>query len=551
MTAAETSLEKSRIVLRVLPMRDGHLLFELESLEKTLALHAALEASPIVGVREIIPAARTLMIAFDHLALPSASLIEQVQDRLSSEASSQPGPIVDIPVLYDGEDLKDVAALLNLSVDEIIARHTGSDLKVAFTGFAPGFAYLSGGDEKLAVPRRTSPRTHVPAGSVAIAGEFSGVYPKASPGGWQLIGRTPIPMFDLAREPASLLQPGYRVKFRQISLEEFEELQAAHKPSPSPVSLETSGPCLEVLSAPLPLLLQDLGRKGKASLGVSLSGAADRAAFRQANRAVGNPVNLPALEISPAGAVFKTVGESVIAITGAPVMARIEAANGDMIEVELAKATALNDEDRLTIAPPAQGMRSYLSIRGGFAASSIIDSAARDTLAEIGPAPLKSGDRISIAPADNAFIVPAPTKTEDAHPKAGETVELDVVMGPRTDWFTSEAVQSFLSQDWLVTPQASRVGIRLEGTPLTRSITAELPSEATLHGAIQVPASGQPVLFLVDHPLTGGYPVIGNVAEYHLDLAARVPPGARIRFRAIEAFHELPLPNKHIAEHQQ
>lgn len=138
MTAAETSMEKSRIALRVLPMRDGHLLFELESLEKTLALHAALEASPIEGVREIIPAARTLMIAFDHLVLPSASLIEQVQNRLSSEASSQPGPIVDIPVLYDGEDLKDVAALLNLSVDEIIACHTGSDLKVAFTGFAPG-----------------------------------------------------------------------------------------------------------------------------------------------------------------------------------------------------------------------------------------------------------------------------------------------------------------------------------------------------------------------------------------------------------------------------
>lgn len=537
--------------MRVLPMRGGHLLFELESLEKTLALHAALEASPIEGVREIIPAARTLMIAFDHFALPSASLIEQVQNRLSSEASSQPGPVIDIPVLYDGEDRKDVAALLNLSVEEIVARHTGSDLKVAFTGFAPGFAYLSGGDETLSVPRRTSPRTHVPAGSVAIAGEFSGVYPKASPGGWQLIGRTPIPMFDLAREPASLLQPGYRVKFRQISLEEFEELQAAHKPSPSPVSLETSGPYLEVLTAPLPVLLQDLGRKGKASLGVSVSGAADRVAFRQANRAVGNPINLPALEISPAGAVFKAVGESVIAITGAPVMARIEAANGDMIEIEFAKATALNDGDRLTITPPAQGMRSYLAIRGGFAASSIIDSAARDTLAEIGPAPLKAGDRISIAPADNAFIVPAPTKTEDAHPKAGETVELDVVMGPRTGWFTSEAVQSFLSQDWLVTPQASRVGIRLEGTPLTRSITAELPSEATLHGAIQVPASGQPVLFLVDHPLTGGYPVIGNVAEHHLDLAARVPPGARIRFRAIEAFHELPLPNKHIAEHQQ
>src|SRR5690606_21515112 len=125
-------------------------------------------------------------------------------------------------------------------------------------------------------------------------------------------------------------------------------------------------------------------------------------------------------------------------------------------------------------------------------------------------------------------------------PRAGETVILDVVMGPRTDWFTPASVKSFLSQSWAVTPQSSRVGIRLSGTPLVRANPAELPSEATLRGSVQVPASGQPVLFLADHPLTGGYPVIATVASHHLDLAGQIPPGASVRFHAIAEFTDYP-----------
>jgi allophanate hydrolase subunit 2 len=129
-------------------------------------------------------------------------------------------------------------------------------------------------------------------------------------------------------------------------------------------------------------------------------------------------------------------------------------------------------------------------------------------------------------------------------PTPTETVVLDVVMGPRTDWFTNEAVESLLAQEWSVTPQSSRVGIRLAGDALARENHSELPSEATVRGALQVPASGQPVLFLADHPLTGGYPVMANVAGHHLDLAGQIPVGARVRFNPISRFASRIIPGK-------
>jgi KipI family sensor histidine kinase inhibitor len=124
---------------------------------------------------------------------------------------------IEIPVHYDGPDLAAVARLTELSVAEVIAAHTGSDWRVAFCGFAPGFAYLSWGDPRLAVPRRQQPRTSVPSGSVALAGEFSAIYPRSSPGGWQLIGHTDMVVFDVAREPPALLQPGMTVRFVEAS----------------------------------------------------------------------------------------------------------------------------------------------------------------------------------------------------------------------------------------------------------------------------------------------------------------------------------------------
>ena len=157
--------------------------------------------------------------------------------------------------------------------------------------------------------------------------------------------------------------------------------------------------------------------------------------------------------------------------------------------------------------------------------------------------PVQAGQRVVVGqalPAQQLRAVEPGAGARPTLPRAGETVTLDVVLGPRTDWFTAQALQTLTGQTWRVTPQSNRIGMRLEGAqPLERRNTAELPSEGTVVGAIQVPISGQPVLFLADHPLTGGYPVIGCVAPYHLDRAGQIPVGAWLRFNPIQPFAEL------------
>jgi len=169
----------------------------------------------------------------------------------------------------------------------------------------------------------------------------------------------------------------------------------------------------------------------------------------------------------------------------------------------------------------------------------VLASAAFDTLAQVGPAPLRAGDRIGLDPQARTGSV-ALSATRRALPAPGETVTLDIIAGPRTDWFDDSAQRLLTTQVWQVTAQSNRIGLRLAGErALTRSRQQELPSEGTCAGAIQVPASGQPVLFLNDHPLTGGYPVIAAVAPHHLDLAGQIPPGCGIRFNPISPFIDL------------
>ena len=202
---------------------------------------------------------------------------------------------------------------------------------------------------------------------------------------------------------------------------------------------------------------------------------------------------------------------------------------------------SLEPGDVVTLGHAPKGMRSYLAVRGGFAVTPVLGSASTDTLAIVGPDPVTAGTVLTI---QSGTLGLTPVSLTEApafdHPASGETVVLDVVMGPRSDWFTQAGIDTLSGQLWTMTPQSNRVGIRLSGdVPLERKDKAELPSEGTATGAIQVPHSGQPVLFLADHPLTGGYPVIGNVAEYHLDLAGQIPVNAKIRFRPVRAFADI------------
>ena len=198
--------------MRVLPCGDRALLVELDGLDEVLGLDAALRADPLPGVGEVVPAARTLLLRLVPGADPAA--VRAALGRVRPAAGEQGrGDLVEVPVVYDGEDLDEVGRLTGLGAAGVVEAHTAAEWVVAFCGFAPGFGYLTGSDPRLHVPRRDTPRTRVPAGSVALAGEYAGVYPRVSPGGWQLLGRTDLEVWRLDRDPPALLQPGTRVRF--------------------------------------------------------------------------------------------------------------------------------------------------------------------------------------------------------------------------------------------------------------------------------------------------------------------------------------------------
>lgn len=203
--------------MRVLDVGDGAVLVEFGTLDAVLAAFRALDSSRPDGVDDLVPAARTILVRFDRRVTNRESVRAWLRDIRPVDAAEEVrADAVDIGVHYDGPDLEEVGDLTGLGVAGVIAAHTGADWTVAFAGFAPGFGYLVGGPESLHVPRRSSPRTSVPSGSVGLAGEFSGIYPRSSPGGWQLIGSTDVSLWDTDRDPPALLRPGVGVRFHAV-----------------------------------------------------------------------------------------------------------------------------------------------------------------------------------------------------------------------------------------------------------------------------------------------------------------------------------------------
>ncbi|PUA80226.1 biotin-dependent carboxyltransferase family protein [Nocardioides currus] len=269
--------------------------------------------------------------------------------------------------------------------------------------------------------------------------------------------------------------------------------------------------------------VQDLGRPGLASLGVGRSGAADRDALRLANRLVGNEEGAASLEVTFGGLAVRSSGGATVALTGAPCPMHI-----DGRQVSPYAAVFVPDGAELRLEAPESGLRSYLAVRGGIDVAPVLGSRSTDTMAGLGPDPLSSGDVLAIGAARGP--VPGVDVAAVRRPATGE-VSLRVVPGPRADWFTQDALETLLSSPYDVTSDSNRVGMRLSGAVLDRARDGELPSEGMVPGALQVPPSGQPTLFLADHPVTGGYPVIGVVVGADLGLAAQARPGQQLRFR--------------------
>ncbi|RRD06672.1 5-oxoprolinase/urea amidolyase family protein [Arachnia propionica] len=494
--------------MRLLACGERATLVELGDLTEVLAAEARLRGlagageAPWDRVVDVVAAQRTVLLVHGPVDLRPA--IARALAGLSPELPRADREVV-IDVVYDGEDLAEVSELTGLSPAEVIAAHTGTPWRVAFGGFAPGFAYLIGGDPRLRVPRRSSPRPRVPAGSVGLADQFSGVYPTASPGGWQLIGRTEAPLFDPDAEPPALLGPGTTVRFRAV-----EQLSAPVTPEPETVS--RAGRALGVERTLFPITAQDRGRPGLAAVGVGTSGAADRGAYRQGALLVGNRCGEAALEITLGQCILRALGTLTLALTGAPCPADI-----DGYPVPMDHPLILPDGARLTLAAPSSGLRTYVSVAGGIDVPTVLGSRSFDTLGRLGPEPFGAGALIPVGKTIAGWGRPILT----APPEQDGGV-LHYVPGPRDDW-----VEGLAGSRWQVSPEADRVGVRLLGSPLARRV-GELPSEPVVAGAIQVPPSGEPVLFLADHPLTGGYPVAGVLTEESIDEAAQLGPGENV-----------------------
>lgn len=286
---------------------------------------------------------------------------------------------------------------------------------------------------------------------------------------------------------------------------------------------------LEVVRTGPLATIQDLGRPGLAALGVGKSGAADVRSLRLGNRLVGNPESAAGIEVTYGGLAVRADGDLLLAVTGAPcpmtVDGRVAAHNALL---------TLRAGELLELGSPSTGLRTYLNVRGGVDVTPVLGSRSTDLLAGLGPAPMTPGCRIPVGPPPADW--PRVDVAAVANPTAGD-VELRAVPGPRADWFTEHALASLLSSHYEVTSDSNRIGIRLCGPELRRARSGELPSEGMVSGSLQVPPSGKPTLFLADHPVTGGYPVIAVVPQADVDLAAQARPGQRLRFRLTSGRH--------------
>ncbi|MBT0772601.1 biotin-dependent carboxyltransferase family protein [Kineosporia sp. J2-2] len=280
---------------------------------------------------------------------------------------------------------------------------------------------------------------------------------------------------------------------------------------------------LHVIHPGLFTTVQDEGRPGHAYLGVPPSGALDRGSFHLANRLVGNPSGAAVLETTVRGPELRSEASSVLtlAVTGAPAPVLV-----DGRPAPFDAAFRVLPGQTVQVGAVTAGLRSYLAVSGGLDLPPVLGSRSGDVLSGLGPAPLEAGATLPVGPAGLVPVV-------DYVCPPGVFAEpvLDVVPGPRAGWFTDAALGVLARTAWRVSPTSNRVGLRLEGAMLERLKKGELPSEGTATGSIQVPGNGLPVLFLRDHPVTGGYPVIGVVTRAALDLAAQAAPGTTLRFR--------------------
>ena len=493
-----------------------------------VALAERLSKGSVRGLRDAIPGARTLFVSFDPRARSTAAM-NRILRRLVAGGVPPPqeSRLFRIPVAYGGEagpDLLAVARELGMEPEELARRHARADYRVAFLGFSPGFPYLTGLPRELAVPRLPNPRPRLAAGSVAIAGGYSAIYPSETPGGWRLIGRTAVTLFDPRATPPALLAPGDRVSFEPIAEEELRRRIARRNATERRETALEGEPLFEVLAPGAFTSIQGAPRFGLGSLGVPAGGAMDLDALAAGNALVGNADGAGALELTLSGPDLLFRSDAVVALAGADLDAEW---NGEV--APHGEAFPVRKGDRFAFGSVRSGARAYLCVAGGVRQPSPAETTRRLARGDVAFRAAPGGPNVGAPP------IPAA-------PAGGSGVlSLRALPGPQAD-VLDRTPDGFFGTTYRVSGESDRRGIRLQGPALVLRRPPDIAPEGTAQGAIQVPGNGLPIVLGPDRPVTGGYAKVATVIARDWSLLAQARPGTAVRFVPVtlaEAMEEL------------
>jgi KipI family sensor histidine kinase inhibitor len=513
-------------------------------------------AKDIAGVLEVLPTYCSVSIYFDE-AICQISLLKDLAQKALQKSeeekteSTDSARTITIPVCYEDQefapDLEKVALHAKLSKEEVIKLHSSSDYLIYMMGFLPGFPYLGGMNPRLKTPRLETPRTKIPAGSVAIGGAQTGLYPVESPGGWNIIGRTPLRLFDVERKPFFLYEAGDKIRFLPITREEFENfdesLWLAQVAGKSEASIETSddaadskevyecGGGIKILEPGLLTSIQDSGITGFQKYGIGQSGAMDQTSFALANQICGNEKNAACLETTLAGPSIRFVTACDFAITGAV----FENATLDGMRIEMNKKISAKAGSLLSCGFASKGLRSYIAFSGGLLVPKVFRSSSTNLKSKIGGymgRKLQADDQLAIGiNKKNPLLVPD-NKSTEGFTENKDVLLLDCIKSSQFDFFQEKIVKKFTDSIYTVSAESDRMGIRFTGPGLECGKT-DIISDAIPFGAVQITSAGLPVVMAADRQTTGGYAKIACVKKSAMYRLTQALPGTKVRFNLL------------------
>ncbi len=487
-----------------------------ETLGRVRRLADAVRAAAIPGVTDVVASPGRLTVAYGPVLVADPAALGAAV--AAAGAAAEPGARGEaleheIPVAYDGPDLEEVCAVKGISRERLVAAHTEPEYLVEAIGFLPGFGYLAGLPANLATPRRATPRRLVPAGSVGIGGGQTGAYSFASPGGWNLVGRTDARLFDASRPRPALFSVGDRMRFVAADMPPV----AAAEPLPKGADCAAA---ITVIQPGLFTTIQDLGRPGHRAAGVPLSGAADPVSLRLANLLVGNAEDAAAIECTLLGPTLRFEREAVVALVGA-----VFPGFPTGVVTRVAAGT------ELTFGHVTAGCRGYLAVAGGIDVPAVLGSRSTLVVAGFGGfagRPLRAGDRLAVGATLRVAAGLQSRQRLDLPQSKPNT--LRIIPGELAEAFGDEA----WGRTFRTSSRSDRMGVRLEGEPLVGAMAfVGMASVAVFPGSVQVPPDGQPIVLLADAQTIGGYPVLGQVIAADLPLAAQLRPGDEVRFEPV------------------